>query len=237
MRMRDEHASAQNVDRGAPSTGLSGKGRDFSAGDPWSYPRSGPYQHPALPEDGIHLLPSLLLHTFARDGREGLRGWGVNLEGSLGAGLGPFVLGEADPESEEAFLGGGTGTLVLKSGEVLTASGHHFFALLALDQASGYALEDAVLVLPGRDADYPAGRPAGFASTSDPLLPEPLPRLLSDDARFRDLSIHPFAYAYYDVALWEQDPHVDPETGWSYDGGEKVMEALARKLSRRSEAR
>ena len=92
-----------------------------------------------------------------------------------------------------------------------------------------------MLVLHGRKFDHTAARcPAGFATTSDPLLPDSLLRLLADDGRFRDLAIHPFAYAYHDVALWEQDPHVDPETGWSHAGANNVVGALARAVSRRS---
>ena len=140
MRSNDGHSGAHNVDHGAPFAGPAKSGDALSTTDPWGYARSGPWQLPAVPDDQMRLLPAMLRHAFDRDGREGLRGWEVDPEGSLGPGVGPFLLGEADHAREEAILGGGKATLVLKSGEILTASGHHFFALLALNRASCYGL-------------------------------------------------------------------------------------------------
>ena len=182
---------------------------------------------PWLPP-GISVAQLGRLQRFleARDGRRGLRGSVIQFEEPDVPGplLRTFTLGAAN-SGQEAVPLKETTRLVLKSGEVLTASGHRLYGLLALYSGGGLQHWDTMYVLP-----HPAGSPPNepaLISESDPALEGAL-RLLKTTGTFADLVLLPYAYRYFDTGVSRQDPHVAPVSGWS-DNGRQVMEEVWRR--------
>lgn len=122
------------------------------------------------------------------------------------------------------------GDAVVKSGEILTASGHRANAVLILDPAPLLEHWDTMFLFPilsasqGREPDVArwatvAHSDEGFASAVESLRAHP---------PYEDLEPFPFAYRYFDTDLWPEDPHVDATTGWS-ENGRQVMDRVVRR--------
>ena len=144
-----------------------------------------------------------------KDQREGLKGARIELAYGEGPDAEPalYTLGEADAVAERMIADEQEG-FTLKSGELLTASGHHFYALMELDASSSYEnwgcgvaigpAENFRLLWQGED-DFEAW----IAKTKgeDP-----------------DFEFFPYRYRYFDRTDAERDHHVGDD-GWSLTPG------------------
>lgn len=144
-----------------------------------------------------------------KDQREGLKGARIELAYGEGPEAEPalYTLGEADAVAERMIADEQEGFTV-KSGELLTASGHHFYALIELDASSSYEnwgcgvavgpAENFRLLWQGED-DFEAW----IAKTKgeDP-----------------DFEFFPYRYRYFDRTDAERDHHVGHD-GWSLTPG------------------
>lgn len=137
-----------------------------------------------------------------------------------------FALGRFDP-TEEAEPLDEDGRVVSKSGEILTATGHRFYAILTLEEPSAYGHSDTTLFAPV----YEVGKIVEleiFSQSQDDFA-EVLENLRRH-APYQDLEAFPFTYRYFDTSTHLEDPHVDAATGWSRNGRRVMEEAVRQAL-------
>lgn len=146
-----------------------------------------------------------------KDQRQGLKGARIELAYGEGPNAEPalYTLGEADPVAE-AMIADEQEGFAIKSGELATASGHRFYALMELDASSSYenwgcgvavgsfAGEDFRLLWQGDD-DFDAW--IAEAKNQDPAF-----------------EFFPYRYRYFDRSDSERDHHVGDD-GWSVAPG------------------
>lgn len=115
-----------------------------------------------------------------------------------------FTFGSADPEAEREFEQLCDGA-ALKSGEIVTASGHRFWALLELDSLSSYEHG-------GTGIASVIGGKFRFAWHEDS---EEYEQWLADMKRaYPDFQFIPYSYRYFDESVRDRDHHVGAD-GWS----------------------
>lgn len=131
------------------------------------------------------------------------------------------------------------GDVILRSGEVLTATGHRVHAVIVLEASAVFEHLDTLFVFPVlAAADQRGGSSVrrwepvaqsdgGFASAVASLKADP---------PYEDLEVFPLAYRYFDTDLWGKDPHVDADTGWSGNGPRIVEEIVRRTLESGTQA-
>lgn len=120
-----------------------------------------------------------------------------------------FQMGK--PKSYEADEG-----IFMLSGEIVTASGHRFHALLEIS-----ALDSGEHSGTGVAYTSPEGEPQ-LAFQGEPGFKELVATIQAEDPSFR---MFPYAYHYY-MPLMTHDHHVDDQTGWS-DNWESLQRRAA----------
>ncbi|QIN85456.1 hypothetical protein GBA63_22405 (plasmid) [Rubrobacter tropicus] len=144
-----------------------------------------------------------------KDQREGLKGARIELAYGEGRNAEPalYTLGDTDAVAER-MIADEQESFTVKSGELLTASGHHFYALMELDASFSYEnwgcgvaigpAENFRLLWQGED-DFEAW----IAKTKgeDP-----------------DFEFFPYRCCYFDRTDAERDHHVGDD-GWSLTPG------------------
>lgn len=212
-----------------------------SAPDGADFGRVGAVGMPDLPGVPSHLsleeAAELSRFLDARDLRKGL--WRTALffdpldpDGHDPDRIVRFVTGMKDPELEARPLDE-KGRMVAKCGEILTASGHRFHAVLVLEGAAGFDTfqhYDTILVVP----TFEAGELADFIIVSQER--EDFAGFVARLRRrppYAGLEVAPYAYRYYDASTHGLDPHVDERTGWSKSGRRVMDEATRRALGPR----
>ena len=139
------------------------------------------------------------------DQREGLKGARIELV----YGEGPdtesalYTLGEADAVVEKMIADEQEGFTV-KSGELLAASGHHFYVLMELDASSSYEnFGCGVAVGPAEEFRLLWQGDENFEAWIEEAKAEDT-----------DFEFFPYRYRYFDQTDAERDHHVGDD-GWS----------------------
>lgn len=140
-----------------------------------------------------------------KEQREGLKGAKIELAYGEGPDAEPalYTLGEADAVAERMIADEQEGFTV-KSGELLTASGHHFYALMELDASSSYE-------------NWGCGVAIGPAENfrllwqGDDDFEASIQDVKSEDPSFE---FFPYQYRYFDQSDAQRDHHVGDD-GWS----------------------
>lgn len=117
-----------------------------------------------------------------------------------------LTLGTHEPEKEEHLLWDGFAMLM---GEVITASGHKFHAVIEICvEDSGEHYGSSLIVL------YPEDNLVAYGTfpQDDPDLKTYVAELKK---RLPDFELFPYRYRYLDETWRHTDHHVDPVTGWS----------------------
>ncbi len=125
----------------------------------------------------------------------------------------PYTLGLADAEVEAKMARENEG-FVLKSGELLTASGHRFYALMALDATSSYENHGCTVAVPNDAAELEGEDPADrfrLYEQGEPDFYSWIARAKASDPGFE---FFPYRYRYFDVSDAERDHHAGDD-GWS----------------------
>lgn len=144
-----------------------------------------------------------------KDQREDLKGARIELVYGEGPDAEPalYTLGEADPVAERMIAGEQEGFTV-KSGELLTASGHHFYALMELDASSSYENYGCGVAV-GRGSDF------RVLWQGDEDFEAWIEEAKAGNPGFE---FFPYRYRYFDRSDAERDHHVGDD-GWSIDLG------------------
>ena len=142
-----------------------------------------------------------------KDRREGLKGARIELAYGEGPDAEPalYTLGEVDAVAERMIANEQEGFTV-KSGELLTASGQHFYALMELDASSSYENFGC-----GVAVGDPTSRTFRLLWQGDDDFEAWVQEAKAEDPGFE---FFPYRYRYFDRSDAERDHHVG-EDGWS----------------------